>query len=29
MNKKSCWKLMPVNGYDIFAIESYLERMAE
>lgn len=29
MNKQSCWKLMPVNGYDIFAIESYLERMAE
>lgn len=28
MNKRSCWKLMPVNGYDISAIESYLERMA-
>lgn len=28
MSKKSCWKLMPVNGYDISAIERYLERMA-
>ncbi|MFZ7101512.1 MAG: DUF2812 domain-containing protein [Peptococcaceae bacterium] len=28
MSKKSCWKLMQVNGYDISAIERYLERMA-
>ncbi|MGE4484535.1 MAG: DUF2812 domain-containing protein [Oscillospiraceae bacterium] len=28
MSKKSCWKLIPVNGYDISAIERYLERMA-
>lgn len=28
MSKKSCWKLIPVNGYDISAIECYLERMA-
>ncbi len=27
-NKKSCWKLTQVNGYDISAIERYLERMA-
>ena len=29
MSKKSCWKFIPVNGYDISAIERYLERMAE
>jgi hypothetical protein len=28
MSKKSCWKLMQVNGYDISAIEHCLERMA-
>ena len=28
MSKKSCWKLIPNNGYDISAIERYLERMA-
>jgi len=28
MSKKSCWKLIPVNGYDISAIERYLRRMA-
>ncbi len=28
MSKKSCWKLIPVNGYDISAIERYLEQMA-
>ena len=28
MSKKSCWRFMPVNGYDISAIEGYLECMA-
>lgn len=28
MSKKSCWKLIPDNGYDISAIERYLECMA-
>ncbi len=28
MSKKSCWRLTPVNGYDISAMKGYLERMA-
>lgn len=28
MSKKSCWKLMQVNGYDISSMERYFERMA-
>lgn len=28
MSEKHCWKLMPMNGYDIPAIERYLENKA-
>lgn len=28
MSQKGCWRLMQINGYDISAIERYLEQMA-